>query len=401
MKPGDEFNPWRRACGFYPPDVVGRQKTLTDGQKRVYERLVRFAGQNGDCFPQLQTLADELGKSISQVKRDVGKLEQIQLVAHKSRAGRKSNTYVFLWHTWFDGSPMTSQIEQAPSPLPFEGSPTSPQNKSDGPPVTLQARSENSDELSREVTGDRLTVRPRPTNSVQELYTGKTSSSSSREIGRLREKRTSENSTTVTTILSGQDEQNPPSEAWWTSDDVSAAGNALQRAAGEWRLAPPDVGLILAILPCMLSLDDMGLWLQSSGSLLGNAKSWGLYVADAQRWPERRGEAAAQQKRAIFEREEEYRRAEDALRQAPAESQCNDVINVAAAGELPVQHCGRCNDFGVIGGLDGPAGWCDCEHARGRRERNPNYIESYNARCAKTWSAAQGSKRLTNQRMTA
>jgi hypothetical protein len=61
MKPGDEFNPWRGACGFYPPDAVGRQKTLTDGQKRAYERLVRYAGQNGDCFPQLQTLADELG----------------------------------------------------------------------------------------------------------------------------------------------------------------------------------------------------------------------------------------------------------------------------------------------------------------------------------------------------
>jgi len=45
MNPRAEFNPWRGACGFYPPDVVGRQKTLTDGQKRLYERLVRFAGR--------------------------------------------------------------------------------------------------------------------------------------------------------------------------------------------------------------------------------------------------------------------------------------------------------------------------------------------------------------------
>jgi len=277
---------------------------------------------------------------------------------------------------------MTSQIEQAPSPLPFEGSPTNPQNKSDGPPVTLQARSENSDELSREVTGDRLTVRPRPTNSVQELYTGKTSSSSSREVGRLREKRASENSTTVTTILSGQEEQTPPSETRWTSEDVSAAGNELQRAAGEWRLPPPDVGLILAILPCMINLDDMCLWLESSRSLLGNVKSWGLYVADAQRWPERRDEVKIQAKRAMFTLEQEQRRAEETISQAESKSS-DQFINVSVAKEPTLPHCDRCNNFGVLGGFSGPAAWCDCEHARGRRERDPNYIESYNARCGK------------------
>jgi hypothetical protein len=40
MKPGAEFNPWRGACGFYPPDVVGRQKTLTDGQKRALRSAI-------------------------------------------------------------------------------------------------------------------------------------------------------------------------------------------------------------------------------------------------------------------------------------------------------------------------------------------------------------------------
>ena len=117
---------------------MGRQKTLTDGQKRVYERLVRFAGQNGDCFPQLQTLADELGKSLSQLKRDIGKLEEIQLIAHKSRAGRKSNTYVFLWHAWFDSSPKTSQIGHNSSAPVVEGSPMSLQIKSEGSLVTLK-----------------------------------------------------------------------------------------------------------------------------------------------------------------------------------------------------------------------------------------------------------------------
>jgi hypothetical protein len=42
---GECFNPWRQACGFYAPDIVGKQRTLvddkgksrtiTDGQKRL------------------------------------------------------------------------------------------------------------------------------------------------------------------------------------------------------------------------------------------------------------------------------------------------------------------------------------------------------------------------------
>jgi hypothetical protein len=37
---GEPFNPWHKACGFYPPDVVARQRNLTDGQKRLYERAL-------------------------------------------------------------------------------------------------------------------------------------------------------------------------------------------------------------------------------------------------------------------------------------------------------------------------------------------------------------------------
>jgi hypothetical protein len=260
------------------------------------------------------------------------------------------------------------------------------QSQNEGPSVTPQTRSENADELSRELTGDRLKVRPRPPNSVQELNTGKTSSSSSREFGRLREDRASENWTMVTTIPFIREKQIPRSEVWWSSEDIAAAVAELQRAAGRWRFLPaPDVGLVLAILPCMVSLEELRLWLQSSGSLLGNAKTWGLYVADAQRWPERRAEAVVQLERAIFAREQEYRRAEEALSQVEETSACDHAISVSAACEPVVPHCGRCDDFGVVGGFSGPAEWCDCEHALRRREREPNYVATYNARCAKNW----------------
>ncbi len=33
LRIGEPFNPWHKVCGFYPPDVVGRRRDLTDGQK--------------------------------------------------------------------------------------------------------------------------------------------------------------------------------------------------------------------------------------------------------------------------------------------------------------------------------------------------------------------------------
>lgn len=119
MRVGEPFNPWRGACGFYPSDTVGRQtklsdregivRVVTDGQKRVYERLTRFAGRDGHCYPALRTLSEVLGKSDRQIKRDVAALESFGLIGHRFRDGRRSNTYVFLWHSIFEGTPTSSQ----------------------------------------------------------------------------------------------------------------------------------------------------------------------------------------------------------------------------------------------------------------------------------------------------
>ena len=127
MNVGDIFNPWRGdeqtpGCGFNPADVVGMQRHLTDGQKRLYERLVRFAGRNGDCFPSQQTLAELLGKSDRQVRSDLNALESARLIARRSRDGRRSNTYVFLWHEMFEGNSDRKRLDDlSGSPLPVKG----------------------------------------------------------------------------------------------------------------------------------------------------------------------------------------------------------------------------------------------------------------------------------------
>lgn len=103
MNVGDDFNPYREACGFFPADVVGRQRWLGDGPKRVYAQLVFRAGADGRCFPSHRFLADELGKSERQVRYDLGALESAGLVAHRRNGRRMSNNYVFLWHDIFNG----------------------------------------------------------------------------------------------------------------------------------------------------------------------------------------------------------------------------------------------------------------------------------------------------------
>ena len=105
---GEAFNPWHAVCGFYPPDVVGRQRDLTDGQKRLYERAVRWAGQNGVFWYSFESIAEALGKSLRQVKDDMATLETKGLIRH-TRRRRNSNVYSFLWHPMFEVQPAALQ----------------------------------------------------------------------------------------------------------------------------------------------------------------------------------------------------------------------------------------------------------------------------------------------------
>ena len=105
---GTPFNPNREICGFYGPDIVGRQHDLQDGPKRLYERAVRWAGKNGAFWYSFPTMAAELGKCERQVRSDMAALEAYGLIAHRRRQ-RQSNRYVFLWHPVFERQDTANQ----------------------------------------------------------------------------------------------------------------------------------------------------------------------------------------------------------------------------------------------------------------------------------------------------
>lgn len=124
MKPGELFNPWHRACGFYPQNVVCRQptKTLTQGQKLLYVRMVRYAGRDGQCFPGQEQLGADLGVSDRQVRKDLLRLEAVGLIRRRWRQSRRSNSYEFLWHQMFDSdrnhsSAQTDEMDDADEDL--------------------------------------------------------------------------------------------------------------------------------------------------------------------------------------------------------------------------------------------------------------------------------------------
>ena len=123
---GDVFEPHRvhrdnegrRSRGIAPiylPAIIGAHREIdgrkiSDGPKRVYEYLIGRAGENGNCWPGYERIAADLGKSARQVQNDIQVLEELGLITHQNRAGRKSNTYHFIWHQIFDRQRTAPQL---------------------------------------------------------------------------------------------------------------------------------------------------------------------------------------------------------------------------------------------------------------------------------------------------
>jgi hypothetical protein len=58
---GDAFNPYGMFNGIWVPESLLKCPDLSASAKLLYGRLARFAGENGRCFPSVETLATELG----------------------------------------------------------------------------------------------------------------------------------------------------------------------------------------------------------------------------------------------------------------------------------------------------------------------------------------------------
>jgi hypothetical protein len=65
VQPEGKFNRWQHKIGgLYAVELVERRPDLTDGQKLLYNRAVRWAGHKGHFWHSFDTMAEALGKSV-------------------------------------------------------------------------------------------------------------------------------------------------------------------------------------------------------------------------------------------------------------------------------------------------------------------------------------------------
>lgn len=105
MTIGQPFNPFGLFTGIFIPESLVRSPLLSPGAKLCYGRLCRYAGQDGECFPRQDTLADELAVSSRTVRTYLTELISAGFIAIHQRGLNRTNTYVFLWHSVLDSTP--------------------------------------------------------------------------------------------------------------------------------------------------------------------------------------------------------------------------------------------------------------------------------------------------------
>ena len=261
-KIGEPFNPWRGALGgFYVPDAVGRLSNLGDGPKRVYERLVRYAGRDGVCYPAQATLAADLGLKERTVRHHVATLVKRGFL-RPQRTGRSSNRYEFLWHECFDRQPIAGRDSYSTgNPLPDE---------------TDEPMFDRQDLTVRPAKTCTSTGNPLPLNSVHEFSTKNSSSSSSKFC--------TEGEATTTTRAESRNQDAEP------EPDIEEARHALAKHYHRGLGGPlPDPLLVRDILEAVGGA-DFDRWLADLHGRVDprSVKRWGFYLADARQWPRRR-----------------------------------------------------------------------------------------------------------------
>lgn len=417
-KPGDPFNPWRRACGFYPPAFVSRLRhvvipgsnhRLGNGHKNLYTLLVRRWGQEGPCFPGQESLAFDLGCSPRQVKVWIADLEAFGLIRYRRRGrgngGRGlTNEYTFLWHPIFEVQPSVKRRFSKCETDSFEVR------------KAVVLKCEDQRPLYKEETRSEETCTDR-------------SSSSSGEPKRMRDASNVESTTTTLPFFEKNKTQNAP---WWTPEELSNANRALARHGTQCSSGSnthPDSALTTKVLSHFSNFAEFSAWLGDLQNRISSdlIRTWGFYVADAQTiWPERRAEVEAQvaaerqreldQERARHERERERQEREELVKKCRAKNwkrqpntdckRCagygcdpdTEQICSCEAGkqfEHEATKCPRCDHSGFVTLSEDVLSfveWCDCQHGLARQKKEPDLVERFNSTTRKFLSMGQRSR---------
>jgi hypothetical protein len=112
LRPGEPFSPYKRFTGSFIPEPLERSG-LSFPARCVYARLARYAGENGEAWPKVPTLAADLATSETTIKQAIRELVLRRLIERIRRGRGRSNLYRFLWHGVFDGSTTIPPLQAA------------------------------------------------------------------------------------------------------------------------------------------------------------------------------------------------------------------------------------------------------------------------------------------------
>ena len=378
----------------YPPAIVGRQRGLDDGPKRLYQLLYARAQDNPDgiCWPGIELLAFDMGKCEAQVRRDCAVLIQRGLIARQRENRRKSNRYTFLWTDIFERYPSTGQPEENGSVERYGDTGQTP---------SLERYSNKVERYSEPVLSG-ITV---PPNSIRNSLRGILSSLSSVPGRNEPEGRDDDNR-----VLEISEELLKAAQ-----EDLYAArccdGDGVPSEELKRKTAPPDRSITRQILGLFPTYDAYQWWVYDTAKrdLRSRAKSngYGLYLADATNMaPDaaerlRAEQDALREEKVRQEREIEQERALKALMETPmALDAAMDVAHNQAGFSKPVPEvikrrlqrtgdpispnalmaavrahkaCAACGDGGLIGSsLDRSRRFCQCIAGEELQETDPD-----------------------------
>jgi len=150
---GQPFNPFRTFTGIFIPEGMVRSPLISAGAKLAYGRLLRYAGQNGECYPAVETLAAEIGVGDRQVQRYLAELEREHLVRRITRyrgRAQTSNGFEFLWHEMFQDQPADRIGEGVTNVAPHPVTDSSPHPVTDPSPKESQIEEGHLEEEQRQ-----------------------------------------------------------------------------------------------------------------------------------------------------------------------------------------------------------------------------------------------------------
>ena len=101
VRVGEPFRPYKRFKSALVPEALCRYEGLSQGAKLCWGRLARYQGGEGDAYPSMSTLGEELAVSERQARLYSAELEHQGFLKREPKVGT-TNRFVFLWHPIFD-----------------------------------------------------------------------------------------------------------------------------------------------------------------------------------------------------------------------------------------------------------------------------------------------------------